>query len=128
MLRLPKHAAVYVVAAAIFIAALAIFLTTEIFGIKHDGKRHSALEKLATINLALELYKKDFGRCPSPKEGWTLVLNTYKLPESIKTDPWGHSFSYAYLANGLRCEVYSLGENGLDEKMKGDDLFLKPLE
>ena len=92
--------------------------------VRHAGERHTALERIATINIALELYKKDHMRCPTATEGWELVLNTYGLPESLRKDPWGHRFSYSISDSGLKCQVYSFGQNGVDDRMSGDDLVL----
>ena len=43
-------------------------------------------------------------------------------------DSWGNGFAYTYSENGVICGFYSIGENGLNEMMAGDDLSLRPIK
>ncbi|CAN7282040.1 type II secretion system protein GspG [Acidovorax sp. LjRoot129] len=124
MFPLAKKPKIYLITAAVSIAA-SIFVLDKFGGVKHERSRHETLERLATINLALELFRKDVGRCPTPTEGWQLILKKYGLPQSHSTDPWGNDFSYSYAEDGAKCELYSIGENQIDERMKGDDIVFR---
>ena len=55
---------------ALFILLTGFYFFAETYGYVRGGKSHLTMEKLADINLMLDLYKKDLGRCPTPQEGW----------------------------------------------------------
>jgi hypothetical protein len=90
------------------------------------GPRHAALRKISMLNLLLEDYRAKHGECPSVEDGLTKMMKEYPAIElNSISDPWGRKFGYMVSKNRLDCQAYSFGENGLDENMKGDDIFFK---
>ena len=88
------------------------------------GPKHAALRKISMLNLLLEDYRAKHGECPSVEEGFNKMMEEYPTikPNSI-IDPWERKFGYRVSKNRLNCQAYSFGENGVDENMKGDDIF-----
>ena len=113
---------------ALFILLTGFYFFAETYGYVRGGKSHLTMEKLADINLMLYLYKKDLGRCPTPQEGWGGIKSKYGLQESMAKDSWGNGFAYTYSENGVICGFYSIGENGVDEMMAGDDLSFRTIK
>ncbi len=83
---------------------------------------------------ALEKFFVDTGRLPSSAEGLAVLRSAsgeiegwqgpYLKEEIPETDPWGNPFEYGVIQYEQKplVNLYSIGENGIDEQGLGDDL------
>jgi type II secretion system protein G len=76
-----------------------------------------AMKELNVLRIALEMFKRDCGRYPTPEEGIkALVVNPgtsgWKGPyvTHVQSDPWHHPYVYASVSN--RVGLLSLGPDG----------------
>ncbi len=87
---------------------------------------HAGLDELGT---RLEVYRIESGRYPPALEVLLKPTPAYPrgyLPEGVvPVDGWGRDFVYVPAGDGLSFSLWSLGENGADERGNGDDLVLK---
>ncbi len=117
---------IVVIAFAIF-----IFLFVERTGI-HDPKEYSDIFK---IEAAIKIYYLHMKVYPTIEEGLKALIispehvkDNWKGPylESHLVDRWNRD--YAYIVPGIMNKpftVYSTGNNGIDEKCNGDDIYIK---
>jgi general secretion pathway protein G len=99
-----------------------------------SSKLGSAQARISIFEERLILMKKDIGRYPTTNEGLDALLvappgasnwrGPYVPYGAIPTDPWNHAYIYYYPAiyGNKEFDLYSTGENGVDEKGKGDDI------
>ncbi len=86
----------------------------------------SGLDELGT---RLEVYRIESGRFPASLE--TLLAPTPSYPRGylpsgvVPVDGWGRDFFYLPASDGLSFSLWSVGENGADERGNGDDLVLR---
>lgn len=82
---------------------------------------------------AVERYKRDTGRYPSPQHGINALVYSYEvsgwrgpyIPQDVpRHDFWGNPFVYdLYKVNGREyADVRSVGPNGQDDRGLGDDI------
>lgn len=72
----------------------------------------------------LILYRITHGKCPSTTDGLhALLIDHPTLKADIFVDIWGAKVAYVVSEDRLSCRTYSFGKNGVDEKMRGDDIF-----
>jgi type II secretion system protein G len=89
------------------------------------------LMDLRTITAALELYKSDNGKYPNNEVGINALImknknDKYYLYKLI-TDGWGKPYIYKYpstLNTEYKFDLYSTGENQVDDRGKDDDIYL----
>jgi len=89
---------------------------------------------LQAYRRGIKLFKDDVGRLPTVEEGLKALR---EAPEGVETwngpylsedvpeaDPWGHSLQYSHIETPTSklVNLYSIGENGVDEDGLGDDL------
>jgi type II secretory pathway pseudopilin PulG len=82
--------------------------------------------RIEVLRLALEEYQRDKGSLPTTEQSREALLPRGDSPGYIRTsdifvDGWGRRFVYRLDTTG-RYELYSVGPNGIDEKVKGDDI------
>lgn len=94
--------------------------------IKYLGtsKTQTASVQAKNISSALELYRLDVGRYPTPQEGLTSLvkqpagLSTWNGPylpdESALNDPWGKPYLMLVPGKHRAIDVYSLGSDGVE--------------
>lgn len=99
-----------------------------------SSKLGSVQARISIFEERLVLLKKDIGRYPTTNEGLNALLvappgvsnwrGPYVPYGTIPTDPWRHAYIYHYPAiyGGKEFDLYCIGENGVDEKGKGDDI------
>ncbi len=98
-----------------------------------DSKETSDIMALET---AVKLFRLHTGRYPTDDEGLGVLIlppkdikDRWKGPYIDKdlTDRWNRAYSYKthITKDGEPFRVYSFGENGIDEKCKGDDFFVQ---
>lgn len=85
--------------------------------------------RLIAIGYCLQLYTYDFGKYPSTTDGLKkLTMPTDKKPyyiDRIEIDGWQNAFVYKNnvdLKSDYPFDLYSVGENGIDENGRGDDV------
>jgi len=95
--------------------------------------RTNVLQNVALYQSALESFRKDVGRCPTPGEGLEALredigVEGWKGPyvgaETQRLDPWAEPYRYRVLGSGSSGIpiVYSSGQNKIDEFGLGDDI------
>ncbi len=98
-----------------------------------DRKETSDIMALET---AVKLFRLHTGRYPTDDEGLSVLIlppkdikDRWKGPyiEKDLTDRWNRAYSYKThtTKDGEAFRVYSFGENGIDEKGKGDDFIVQ---
>ena len=88
---------------------------------KHLGesKTQTAILQIEELSSALDVYRLEVGRYPSGDDGLTaLVENPGNVPQwngpylrkkTIRKDPWGNDYNYAYPGENGDFDLYSLG-------------------
>ena len=133
-----KQTVLFVIAVVIVIAILTLVpqFDPEI----KVSNEEKALSSIRIINDVLERIKEDIDAYPSSEVGLNVVYSNigkdgkwdgpYLLRELNTKDPWGNDLIYRY---PHQCSVrkgtfalYSVGSNGIDECMSGDDIALEP--
>lgn len=90
--------------------------------------RKAAAESLATLHVALDMFKEDCGRYPSSKEGLgALVVKPEDVQgwrgpyiRKLKKDPWSKPYVYR-CEDGRSLKLFSSGPDGSEGG--GDDVF-----
>lgn len=103
---------------------LATIVAPKILGRTDDARRTKAIADLKGIEQALNLYRMDTGSFPVTAQGLDALVHkptTAPIPrtwnpngylEKVPVDPWGAP--YAYLSDGLRFTLRSLGADGVE--------------
>ena len=107
------------------IGLIAAVLTPSLFGQLQRARVKSAQLQLDTVASAVETFRSDVGRYPTPAEGLNALL---KEPEDVDgwtgpyakdqrslKDPWGAPVAYRIDAEGRIFHVESLGADGKPE-------------
>ena len=84
-----------------------------------QGREGKAKADVSSISTALHLYNMNEGKYPSSLSALQEGNDPYM--QSIPKDPWGKDYNYAVGSSrkGLRFEIYSFGEDGVQS---GDDI------
>ncbi|MCK5198184.1 MAG: type II secretion system protein GspG [Spirochaetales bacterium] len=82
-----------------------------------------AIDRMATVQEALEAYKKEYGRYPETKE-WldNQGLLAEYLPHSDLFDPWKRKFHYEAVMKDGEIVNYKLESLGLDPEYPYDNI------
>ena len=129
----------YITLAIFILMVLLSLLTPRMHApIKHDNNQESQLI-VRFVNVALTVLKEDIGAYPNSQDGLAALympsvnMDNWDGPYLRKpirsTDYWGREWVYRYphhcnINVGL-AGFYSVGENGIDECMSGDDVFIE---
>jgi general secretion pathway protein G len=90
-----------------------------------DGsyKWNSAKSDLEILTRAVQLSARERGRLPSESEGLAaLVTGEPKYLDKVPNDPWSRPYVYRTVEAKPGFEIYSLGQDGVDESGRGDDI------
>ena len=98
-----------------------------------SSKIGSARAQLMLIENSIETFKNDVGRYPTTEEGLDAVRTSPPqasnwdgpyIHKEIPPDPWGHPYVYHSPAKfGTKpYDLYSLGDNGIDDQGERDDV------
>ena len=84
-----------------------------------QGREGKAKADVSSISTALHLYNMNEGKYPASLSALQEGNDPYM--QSIPKDPWGKDYNYAVGSSrkGLRFEIYSFGEDGVQS---GDDI------
>jgi hypothetical protein len=84
----------------------------------------STRSRLDLIGQAINQFKDDHKKYPSSEEGLrVLALGDSYIRSRAMLDAWKHPFVYHETPNEKHpFELYSVGPNGVDEHMSGDDI------
>lgn len=120
----------------IIIAILASLVVGNLGGMSTEAKVTRARADIAQIRLQIGLFEQRYGHYPTTEEGGLLALleqpstisdeDWRRFGENEPIDPWGNP--YIYLAGSARIDqkrefnLYSMGENEIDDAMQGDDI------
>jgi len=94
----------------------------------HNSKSMT-MRKIQILHRACFVYKKELRRLPDPAQ-WQVQLmladrSGFTGPGIVYfVDSWGHPIRYRVPGSrsGIEFDLYSMGENGIDEGGGGDDL------
>jgi len=98
-----------------------------------SSKHKVVITQIKLFEEAISHFRQDTGRFPSKSEGLS-ALSTQPadtpqwkgpyLPKDVPPDAWGHEYVYLYppVYGNKEFDLYSVGENGVDEFGKGDDI------
>jgi general secretion pathway protein G len=84
-----------------------------------QGREGKAKADVSSISTALHLYNMNEGKYPASLSALQEGNDPYM--QSIPKDPWGKDYNYTVGSSrkGLRFEIYSFGEDGVQS---GDDI------
>ncbi len=92
---------------------------------------------LMTFSATMEKIKEDFGYYPNTSDGFKVIYGNldgdmkwngpYLLRKAEIVDAWGQQIIYRSpsVCSVGDYELYSIGRNGIDECLKGDDISIK---
>jgi general secretion pathway protein G len=103
---------------------LAAIVAPQVMRYLYSSKTKTARVQIENVVGALELYRLDVGRYPTPEEnlgalvaapasatGWN---GPYLQRESALKDPWGNPYRYAVPGKHGEIDVYSLGSDNVE--------------
>lgn len=86
------------------------------------SKTDTASLQIGQLDVALDLFRLDVGRLPTPEEGLTALLakpatapkwnGPYLKKRAAIADPWGKAFHYRIPGEHGEYDIYSLGADG----------------
>jgi hypothetical protein len=92
-------------------------------------KIHQTRVFIRATGCSVQTFKRDFGRFPSSKEGLAILNNGEAKGRYFEElinwkDFWNNQLIYKYPSKNPKYlfELYSVGPNGIDEHMQGDDI------
>jgi hypothetical protein len=118
--------AVSVAATLLLLGLAALFFGPTICSSKCSSKAmRVALARATAAHFvaSLQLYALDKGSFPPQKAGLAALVKEKFVREETLVDPWGRPWKY--VCGSPDCAsivVYSIGDNGIDEGGKGDDI------
>ena len=96
----------------IIIAALAGMVLPRLLPASDEAKRNISKGDIASITMALKMYRLQNDKYPSKSEGLKALVPKYL--EKIPRDPWQHEYHYVY--PGTRSpsgfDIWSVGPDG----------------
>jgi len=115
----------------VILGVLAAVIVPKFTKRSEQARLTAAATDIAALELALDSFEVDTGRCPTTDEGLEALvespsdLASWKGPyikRGVPKDPWGHPYNYAcpgeHNVNGY--DLYSFGPDGQDGG--GDDI------
>ncbi|MBL8537055.1 MAG: type II secretion system major pseudopilin GspG [Hyphomonadaceae bacterium] len=104
----------------VIVGLLAAIVGPRLFSRLDDAKVRSARLQMTSLQTAIDLFRIDTGRLPSPEEGLNVLvsapaaepnwLGPYIARAAIPPDPWGREYIYEAGAEGFR--IVSYGADG----------------
>lgn len=112
----------------IIIAALAGMVLPHVLPAGDAAKKNIAKGAIANIEVALKLYRLNYGRYPTSAEGLAALrkpdpkYNNEPYLEKDAVDPWGNAYTYKYPSShaGFGFDISSAGPDG--EAGSADDV------
>lgn len=108
----------------IIIAALAAMVTPSLIGRSDEMKGKIAQADIATISLALKMFRLDNDYFPATDAGLDALMTKPATAghwvgpylENAPIDPWGRKYQYKYpgAQNASGYDLYSLGKDGVE--------------
>ena len=116
-----------IVLSIVFLSIVALIFIPSIIGNITHTKADTTRTVLMMINKVLEQFYADNGRFPTNVEGLTVLKQKstgegYFKNEKYMYDEWNNLFIYTPIEKEGAYNLYSIGENGIDEKGVGDDI------
>ncbi|MEK8031546.1 type II secretion system major pseudopilin GspG [Ideonella sp. DXS29W] len=103
------------------IGLLAAYVGPRYFSQISKSERGVAKAQVEALVKALDAYRLDVGRYPSPEEGLNALVNRPGtlanwngpyLQKAVPADPWGHAYEYRSPGSRAEVEVISYGKDG----------------
>ena len=99
------------------LGVMAVALYVQPYGPEWHLRIHRVQHDLQNLKSTIEIYKRDRGLYPPTLAD---IVPDYQL--SIPSDKWGSE--YVYRVKSTEYDLYSVGTNGIDELLGGDDVIL----
>jgi len=99
---------------------IAIALVVDPWGESHNRVYRALHGDLPILSKVIEEHSKKYGSLPDSLEVLVGVDSERALLKRVPRDPWGRE--YLYLTESNEYTIYSVGRNGMDELMLGDDI------
>lgn len=106
----------------IILGLLAALVAPKMFQKVGTAKKNAAKTQIGMLGTALDAYRLDMGRYPSPEEGLDALRKNPGAPnwdgpylsKEIPNDPWGKPYVYRAPGEHGDYDLYSLGADGQD--------------
>ena len=105
----------------IILGLLAALVAPRMFGKVGKSKQKAAQSQIALFETAIDTYRLDMGKFPSPDQG-LMALRVKPdadanwdgpyLPKEIPLDPWGRPYEYRYPGEHGDYDILSYGADG----------------
>ena len=116
---------VEIMVVVVIIGLLAAFIVPRVMGRVDDARISKTRADIQAIETALTLYRLDNGRYPASGDG----LGALSVGPSggylarVSPDPWGNPYQYRNPGTrGGEFDLFSLGPNGVEDAVGGDDI------
>jgi general secretion pathway protein G len=103
---------------------LAAIIAPQVLKYLGTSRTQTAKVQIQNVVAALELYRLDVGRYPTPAEGLNALVaapqtaqgwnGPYLKKQSALVDPWGHAYLYRDPGQHGEIDVYSLGADNAE--------------
>lgn len=103
---------------------LAAIIAPQVIRYLGSSRSQTAKVQIQNISAALELYRLDVGRYPTPDEGLKALVKPpsasvawngpYLQQESALSDPWGKPYFYRVPGQNSEADVYTFGSDGAE--------------
>ena len=120
----------------IIIGILAAMVISNFGGMSNEAKTSRAQADISQLRVQLGLFEQRIGHYPTDEDGGLMALlerpssipetQWRRFGENEPIDPWNNT--YVYLSGNRRIDkdrdynLYSIGPNGQDDNMTGDDI------
>ena len=106
----------------IILGLLAALVAPKMFQKVGSSKQKAAKAQIGMLGTALDAFRLDIGRYPSPEEGLDALRKNAGgatwdgpyLPKDVPPDPWGRAYVYRAPGEHGDYDLYSLGADGQD--------------
>ncbi len=105
----------------VIIGLLAAYVGPRYFAQVGKSEQGAARAQIEALAKALDTYRLDTGRYPSPEAGLAALVTAPSgetrwqgpyLQKAVPLDPWGRAYIYQLSANGNDFDLKSLGKDG----------------
>lgn len=106
----------------VILGLLATLGSLQLSGYLGRAKSDTARLQIKELTTALDIFRMDLGRVPTPEEGLAILVTPpadpagwrgpYLKGKALLSDPWGRPYVYQLTKTGPGYEVRSLGSDG----------------
>lgn len=124
-----KRASLAVVVLVLAVAGALLVASPKLDSNPELARKAQARAELRLIDAALHEFAEAHGAFPTNEQSLRVLTqpspsNGSALRSEAITDPWGRPYQYRFVYGSVY-ELYSLGPNGRDDRLAGDDISLE---